>query len=187
MEASLLTLPPLGHHIVDGICTRCGIRGGGSTQPPESCKHKWGGWKTVLEATVFAPAQQKRICTKCVAFQTRSYGVKVKPRISLTAKSLKMQVKQETAKFKVTGMAKGDWLVSVVSGNTKILKVSGVKKTGAFKLKAQKKTGTAKLTLTLASGARKTIKVTVGKAKVNTAKITVCSGKKKVTATVKVP
>ena len=61
-----------------------------------------------MEATVFAPAQQKRICTKCVTFQTRSYGVKVKPRISLTAKSLKMQVKQETAKFKVTGMAKGD-------------------------------------------------------------------------------
>ena len=64
------------------------------------------------------------------------------------------------------------------SSNTKLLKVSLIDKTdGTFKLKAQKKSGTARLTVTLASGISKTVKVTIQSAKVKTAKITVSSQK----------
>ena len=86
-----------------------------------------------------------------------------------------MQLKQATKKFKVTGMAKGDSVVSVSSSNQKILKVSQVSPDGAFKLKAQKKKGRVKLTITLASGLKKTVNVKVQKEKVKTTKITVKS------------
>lgn len=144
------------------------------TNPGTSiCNHMWGAWEKVSEATVFAPEKQKGICVVCGVSMVREYGNALKPYIKLTANSLKMQVKQSTKRFKVTGMARGDWLASVKSGNTKTLKVSKVNRVGTFKLKAQKKTGTVKLTITLASGLEKTIKVRVGKAKVKTKKITV--------------
>ncbi len=91
--------------------------------------------------------------------------------LKLTADSLKLSVGQSTKKLKVSEMAKGDSLVSVESDNTKILKVSKVKADGTFKLTAKKKTGTVNLTVTLASGAKKTIKVKVQKEKVTTTKI----------------
>ncbi len=91
--------------------------------------------------------------------------------LKLTANSLKLSVGQSTKKLKVSEMAKGDSLASVESGNTKILKVSKVKADGTFKLTAKKKTGTVNLTVTLASGAKKTIKVKVQKDKVTTTKI----------------
>lgn len=139
--------------------------------------HKWNGWKRTAKATVFSAEKQKRTCSLCNISEERKFGKALKPYITLTANSLKMQIKQSTSKFKVTGMAAGDYVVSVKSGNTKILKVSNVKKNGTFKLTAQKKTGTVKLTITLASGLKKTIKVNIGKGKVHTTKITIASKK----------
>jgi uncharacterized protein YjdB len=83
-----------------------------------------------------------------------------------------MKVKQSTTKFVVSGMANGDYLASVTSSNTKVLKVSGVSANGTFKLSAQKKTGKSTLTIRLASGETRTVKVTVQKAAVKTTKIT---------------
>lgn len=91
--------------------------------------------------------------------------------LKLTADSLKLRVKQSTKKLKVSEMAEGDSLVSVKSSNTKILKVSKVKADGTFKLTAKKTTGTVNLTITLASGAERTIKIKVQKDKVTTTKI----------------
>lgn len=87
------------------------------------------------------------------------------------AKKLKMQIKQKTTTFKVTGMAKGDYVVSAVSSNKKVLKVSNVKKDGTLKLTAQKKTGTAKLTIKFASGLTRTVEIKTQKAPVKTEKI----------------
>lgn len=133
--------------------------------------HKWSAWQTVSEATIFAPATQKRTCSVCGTPQTQTVGTKLAAFANLTASSLKMKVKQSTTKFKVTEMAKGDSLVSVTSSNTKVLKVSNVNAAGTFKLKAQKKTGKATLTIKLASGLTKTVKVTVQKGTVKTTKI----------------
>lgn len=111
-------------------------------------------------------------------------AMKEKAVMTLPASSLKMQIKQSTKAFIVSGMAKGDSLQSVTSSNKKVLKVSGVKANGTCKLTAQKKTGKPTLTFRLASGLVKKVKVKVQKGKV---KITVKSGSKKykVTVTVK--
>ncbi len=69
----------------------------------------------------------------------------------------------------------GDYVASVVSGNSKLLKVSSYTKDGAVTLKAQKKTGKTKLTVTLAGGAVKTVNVTIQKGTVKTTKISGCT------------
>lgn len=131
----------------------------------------WSAWKTTQAATVNAPEQQSRECTVCHKKETRTVGNKLTPYVNLTANSLKMKTKQTTKAFKVTGMAAGDRVKSVVSSNKKVLKVSGVSAAGTFKLSAQKKKGTAKLTITTVAGAKKTIKVTVQTKAVKTTKI----------------
>ena len=190
-EAGVLAESPLGHEYVGGGCIRCGERnpdGESETETetePDSeqnrnpaingCMHEWNAWKTTEDATVFAEERQERVCSVCGSSEKRSYGKRLSPYIKLTAKSLKMQLKQATKKFKVTGMAKGDSVVSVSSSNQKVLKVSQVRPEGVFKLKAQKKKGRVKLTITLASGLKKTVNVKVQKEKVKTTKVTVKS------------
>ena len=66
---------------------------------------------------------------------------KLKPTISLTASSLKMKAGQSTTAFKAAGLAKGDYVTKVTSGNTGIVKVSSVTKKGTFRLTAGKKAG----------------------------------------------
>lgn len=104
--------------------------------------------------------------------------------LELTANKLTMKKGQTTKKFKVTKMMAGDSRVSVKSSDKKTLKVSSVKPNGTFKLKALKATGKkkVKLTITLASGLSKTIKVTIQNAKVKTTKVKV---DKKLTLNVK--
>ncbi len=190
-EADVLAESPLGHEYVGGGCIRCGERnpdGESETETetePDSeqnrnpaingCMHEWNAWKTTEDATVFAEERQERVCSVCGSSEKRSYDKRLSPYIKLMAKSLKMQLRQATKKFKVTGMAKGDSVVSVSSSNQKILKVSQVSPDGAFKLKAQKKKGRVKLTITLASGLKKTVNVKVQKEKVKTTKVTVKS------------
>lgn len=96
-------------------------------------------------------------------------GTKLTPTISFSASSLKLKKKQSTSKFQVT-FGKGDYVSSWKSSNTKIVKVSG-KADGTCTIKAQKNTGNAKITVTLASGLTKTVKVTVQKTAVETTKI----------------
>ncbi len=82
----------------------------------------------------------------------------------------------------------------MVSGNSKLLKVSSYTKDGAVTLKAQKKTGKTKLTVTLAGGAVKTVNVTIQKGTVKTTKIsgvpkkiTLKKGKKQTLAPILAP
>ncbi|MDO4344614.1 MAG: Ig-like domain-containing protein [Eubacteriales bacterium] len=133
--------------------------------------HRWGAWTTTAAATVFAPQKQVRRCSGCGLSESRNYGSKLKATVTLTASSLVMKTKQTTAAFKASGFAKGDYLQSVVSSNTKILRVTNVNRNGTFKLTAQKTAGSANLTIRLASGLTKIVKVTVQKKNVKTTAI----------------
>ncbi len=139
--------------------------------------HTWGEWTTISEATVFAPEEQQRTCSTCGASETQTVGEALARTITVPATSLKMQVKQKTTKFVVTGMAKGDSVVSMVSDNTKRLKVTKFSADGTCTLKAGTKTGKATLTITLASGLTKTVTFKIQKAKVKTTSVKVAEKK----------
>ncbi len=101
-------------------------------------------------------------------------GAVLKPTIQTNAKGDKitLQKKQKTTGLRITGLAKGDSMVSIESSNPKVVKVSKVKQAkGTCTLTAVNK-GKATLTITLKSGLTKQIKVTVQTAKVKTKAIT---------------
>ena len=94
-----------------------------------------------------------------------------KSTMKLNASSLTLKVKQKTSAFRISGMVSGDYVKSVTSGNTQLLKVNKFTKTGSVVLSAQKKTGKTTLTIRLAKGATRTITVKIQKKAVNTKKI----------------
>lgn len=124
--------------------------------------HKFGDWQTVTTQSVFTGGVQKRICSICGKEETRNVGNQLKATIKTNASSLKLKRKQATKKFVVSGLATGDSVKSWTSSNQKIVKVFG-SRNGACTIKAGNKTGKAKITITLASGLKKTINVTVQK------------------------
>lgn len=140
-------------------CADCGET---KTETIPATGHKYGAWKTVTQQTVFTGGVQKRICSICGKEETRNVGNKLKATIKTNASSLKLKRKQSTKKFVVSGLAKGDSVKSWTSSNKKIVTVSG-SKNGACTIKAGNKTGKAKVTITLASGLKKTMNVTVQK------------------------
>lgn len=124
--------------------------------------HKFGDWQTVTTQSVFTGGVQKRICNICGKEETRNVGNQLKATIKTNASSLKLKRKQATKKFVVSGLATGDSVKSWTSSNQKIVKVFG-SRNGACTIKAGNKTGKAKITITLVSGLKKTINVTVQK------------------------
>ena len=124
--------------------------------------HKFGEWPTVTTQSVFTGGVQKRICSICGKEETRNVGNQLKATIKTNASSLKLKRKQATKKFVVSGLAAGDSVKSWTSSNQKIVKVFG-SRNGACTIKAGNKTGKAKITITLVSGLKKTINVTVQK------------------------
>ena len=124
--------------------------------------HKFGDWQTVTTQSVFTGGVQKRICNVCGKEETRNVGNQLKATIKTNASSLKLKRKQAPKKFVVSGLATGDSVKSWTSSNQKIVKVFG-SRNGACTIKAGNKTGKAKITITLASGLKKTINVTVQK------------------------
>jgi hypothetical protein len=185
------SIPALGHSYDSGVvtkaatCAETGIRtytcthlcGTTYTEPIRALGHQWSQWVTTSEATVFAPEKQTRTCSVCKETQTQEDGKKLTATMTIPASTLKMKVKQSVTNFTVTDLANGDSLASVTSSNTKVLKVSKVKANGTFKLTAQKETGKVNLTITLASGKKRTVRVTVQKGTVKTTKLTISSAK----------
>ncbi len=133
----------------------------------ESVKHahSFSTWKTVSAATVFSAEKQERVCA-CGEKETRTVGTALTPSIKVNMALIPLQVKQTTTKFKVSGLANGDSIVSYTSSNPKVFTVN---KNG--KIKAGKKKDHAVLTITLKSGLKKTVKVNVQKTAVKTKKI----------------
>ena len=128
-----------------------------------------------VAATVFKAGKKEgshcKVCGKVLRKQTAV--AKLKPTISLTASSLKMKAGQSTTVFKAAGLAKGDYVTKVTSGNTGIVKVSSVTKKGTFRLTAGKKAGSTTVKVILASKKSASFKVTVQRGVVKTSKITV--------------
>lgn len=132
--------------------------------------HEWSAWKTTVNQTVFTDGHKHRTCPVCGRTENTVLP-KLKPTIKINMKTIPLQVKKSTTKFKVSGLAKGDSVKSYKSSNKKIFTVS---KKG--KITAKKK-GTAKLTVTLASGKKATAKVKVTKGIVKTTKVSVNTSK----------
>lgn len=155
----------------DGMKTyTCDICGTTKSEPIKASGHSYGAWTTTKEATVSSKAEHKRICSTCGKEEITTYGEKLRPTISTNATSLKLKKKQTTKKFTVTGLAKGDYITSWTSSNKKIVTVTG-NQNGTCKIKAGSKTGKATITIKLASGLTKQIKVSVQKKAVTCSKI----------------
>ena len=132
--------------------------------------HKFGAWKTTHPADVFSVEKQSRSCSECGKEEEREVGSKLEKTITVSVSSFPLKMKQKTKVLKVTGLADGDSIVSWKSSNTKIVKVSG-KSNGTSTITAGKKTGKARITITLKSGLKKVITVSVQKNTVKTKKI----------------
>lgn len=132
--------------------------------------HKWGSWKTTVKQNVFKEGKKQRTCSICKKTQTGKIA-KAKATIKFNMKTIPLRVKQTTTKFKVSGLASGDYVKSYKSSNKKIFTVD---KKG--RIRAKKK-GAAKLTVTLASGKKATANVKVQKGTVKTTKVSVNTSK----------
>lgn len=148
-------------------CKRCGE----TKKVVLAKRHTFSSWKTTKAATVFAPAVQTRTCSVCGRKETRNSGKKLVATIKVNATKLPLKIKQKTTVLKVSGLANGDSVASWKSTNTKVVKVSG-KSNGTCTLIAGSKKGKATITVTLKSGLKKKITITVQTSAVKTSKIT---------------
>lgn len=150
-------------------CTVCGYKEA-ATVIPATGKHSYGDYSDTKAPTALEEGVKTRICTVCKKTETKTVE-KLTPTISLNTKNLVLRTKQSTKAFVVSGMAEGDYVKSIVSSKSSTVKVSGVKADGRCKLKAGKKKDSAILTITLASGLTKDIKVKVQTTEVKTKSI----------------
>lgn len=146
--------------------------GNTATQQPSDHKHSYT-YKSNNDATVLIDGTKTGTCTCGNVITVPNTGSKLAASIKVPAKSFAMKVKQIYKGFQVT-MGKGDSIKSIKpsSSSKKLIKVSKIDKSkGTFTLTAQKKTGKAKVTITLASGKKQTLTITVQKKDVKTTKI----------------
>lgn len=159
-----------------GTCTKAGVkhlvceRCGEKKDEAIPAGHNFSAWKTTAGATVFSAAVQTRTCSECGKKETRTTGKKLSPTMKVNATKLPLKTKQKTKVLKVSGLAKGDSVASWKSSNTNVAKVSG-SANGTCTITAGKKTGKATITVTLKSGLKKNITITVQKNAVKTTKI----------------
>ena len=149
-------------------CTVCGKT---RNQEVSVVAHKFTTWKTTTAATALAPAKQTHKCSTCGKTETRNYGNKLKPSIKVNISSILLKTSQKTTLLRVSGLAKGDSIVSWKSSNTNIAKVYG-RSNGTCTIQAGTRSGKAIITIALRSGLKKNITVTVQKTTVKTTKIT---------------
>ena len=133
--------------------------------------HEFSSWKTISQATVFSPEKQSHSCSACGKSEQREVGSALQKTIRVSATSLPLKTKQKTTVLRVSGLAVGDSIVSWKSNNTKVVRVSG-RANGTSTIIAGNKKGKAKITITLKSGLKKVVTVTIQKTDVKTKKIT---------------
>ncbi|WP_368189546.1 transglutaminase domain-containing protein [Blautia sp. 1033sp1_1033st1_G9_1033SCRN_220408] len=121
--------------------------------------HHYGGYQLTKEATALEEGIRTAYCS-CGAYVTVAVPA-LTPSIKLNVSSLRLRVKQKYT-VKVTGLAKGDSVVSWSTGNKKIARVS---QKGVVTGKAR---GNTIITIRLASGYTKKIRVYVQKGIVKT-------------------
>lgn len=130
-------------------------------------EHDFSDWKTTVKETVLKEGEKERICSICGKVEKEKIE-KTPATIKVNMTKIRLKRKQSTTKFKVSGLVKGDSVKSYKSSDKKIFTVD---KNG--KITAKNKSGSAKLTVTLMSGKKATVKVTVQKKTVKTTKLTV--------------
>lgn len=145
-------------------CIVCGYHKK-AVEIPASGKHVYGKYQIIKKASALQNGVKVRKCTICGSKNTARIP-KLKPTISVNAKSISLKIKQSTSKIKVSGLAAGDAVASWKSSNPKIVTV-----TKQGKITAQNKIGSAVLTVTLKSGLFAKINVKVQKNEVMTTKI----------------
>ena len=121
--------------------------------------HHYGGYQLTKEATALEEGVRIAYCS-CSAYVTVAVPT-LTPSIKLNVSSLRLRVKQRYT-VKATGLAKGDSVVSWSTGNKKIARVS---QKGVVTGKAR---GNTIITIRLASGYTKKIRVYVQKGLVKT-------------------
>ena len=121
--------------------------------------HHYGEYQLTKEATALEEGVRTAYCS-CGAYVTVTVPA-LTPSIKLNVSSLRLRVKQKYT-VKVTGLAKGDSVVSWSTGNKKIARVS---QKGVVTGKAR---GNTIITIRLASGYTKKIRVYVQKGIVKT-------------------
>ena len=137
--------------------------------------HHYGEYQLTREATVLEEGVLTAYCS-CGAYVTAAVPT-LTPSIKLNVSSLRLRVKQKYT-VKVSGLAKGDSVVSWSTGNKKVAIVS---KKGVVTGKAR---GNTIITIRLASGYTKKIRVYVQKGivkttalKISNARLTLKKGK----------
>ena len=121
------------------------------------------------DATVFSDGTMSLVCDDgCGEKKTTvpAPGTKIPATIKLNVTSLVLKRGQSTTALKVSGLAQGDSILKWESLNPKIVKVSQ-----SGKITAKQKIGTAKIRITLKSGLKRKVKVTVQANDVLTSKI----------------
>ena len=98
--------------------------------------------------------------------------VSVRYVLTVNAHKATLKYGQSTTGIKVIEMNANDYLKSVTSKNTSIVKVSDVNKKGTFKLTAGKKSGTTLVEVRLSSGVMVNVQITVQSGTVKTSYIT---------------
>ncbi|MCF0132686.1 MAG: Ig-like domain-containing protein [Blautia sp.] len=160
---------------VKATCTKEGSKGGVKcpvcqaiikqpTTTPKTDDHTYSSWKTTKQATVLATGKKSRTCSVCEKVDTKNIA-KLSPKLSLNVGSTVTMKKGKSATVITSGMAKGDAVKKWTSSNKSVVAVSSKGKLTAKKL------GTAKITVTLASGYKKSFKVTVKNSEVATQKV----------------
>ena len=145
----------------------CFHRGDGDNEnKTQEKEHQWSEWNITKESTVLEVGMKEHTCSKCGEKEVQEMA-KLEATIKVNATNIPLKVKQSTNQIKVTGLAKGDSVVSWKSSNTKIVTVN---KKG--KITAKNKTGKVMVTVKLASGLTKKITVKVQKNAVTTKKLT---------------
>ena len=174
-EAEKVTvLPALGHDLTDWKvtkaatcakngekerhCTRTGCKEKQTQVIKATGKHSMGAWKVTKAATAVAAGVKERTCKVCGGAKERASIAKLKATLTLNVpvnRTLPMKMRQ-TFQAKVSGLAKGDKVVSWTSSNRRVATVSG-----NGRIAAQRIAGNAVITVKLASGktARFTVKV----------------------------
>lgn len=117
--------------------------------------HIYSQWVTTKSATIFAKGTKVRICSVCGKLQTKETA-KLKPTGKLNTTKVTLRFRRKYNRIRVSNLSTGDKVKSYKSSNKKIATVN---KKGV--ITAKKKKGKATITVTLKSGKKLKVKVTV--------------------------
>lgn len=117
--------------------------------------HIYSQWVTTKSSTIFAKGTKVRICSVCGKLQTKETA-KLKPTGKLNTTKVTLRFRRKYNRIRVSNLSAGDKVKSYKSSNKKIATVN---KKGV--ITAKKKKGKATITVTLKSGKKLKVKVTV--------------------------